>query len=189
MSDPARSQLINYLPYSSADSLQSYTVTVEAQPDPGVIEDVCNYFLKSAFGQELSEINARSEAWAAVSHCWRDLSCIIEAEDAPASDAEPQSTGTSPASGTGGFGNGSNRKRSNPQAPLGSDGAGDDGLGPGGNGDAGDAGLPKKPRMDGLSQAEGQLSCPYRKRNPLRFNFRDHASCAIQPYSNMASLK
>ncbi|KAK3382088.1 hypothetical protein B0T24DRAFT_600456 [Lasiosphaeria ovina] len=33
------------------------------------------------------------------------------------------------------------------------------------------------------------LSCPFRKRNPLRFNVRDHQSCAIQPFPDISQLK
>ncbi|KAL8358348.1 hypothetical protein RB601_009653 [Gaeumannomyces tritici] len=33
------------------------------------------------------------------------------------------------------------------------------------------------------------LSCPYRKRNPQRFNIRDHESCATQGHLNMSRLK
>ncbi|KAI1079548.1 hypothetical protein F5B20DRAFT_544063 [Whalleya microplaca] len=34
-----------------------------------------------------------------------------------------------------------------------------------------------------------RLSCPYRKRNPIRFNVRDHQICANQSHVDMASLK
>ncbi|KAH7165942.1 hypothetical protein EDB81DRAFT_878302 [Dactylonectria macrodidyma] len=33
------------------------------------------------------------------------------------------------------------------------------------------------------------FSCPYRKRNPLRFNVRDHLNCAIQPFPSMTQVK
>ncbi|KAI1115952.1 hypothetical protein F5Y14DRAFT_408741 [Nemania sp. NC0429] len=42
---------------------------------------------------------------------------------------------------------------------------------------------PKKPRI------EGGLSCPYRKRNPRRFNVRDHAACANKAYATISELK
>ncbi|KAI2470698.1 hypothetical protein F4781DRAFT_389490 [Annulohypoxylon bovei var. microspora] len=38
-------------------------------------------------------------------------------------------------------------------------------------------------------RTEGELSCPYRKRNPLRFNVRDHEKCANTSYPNMSQLK
>ncbi|KAI1137626.1 hypothetical protein F5Y05DRAFT_414181 [Hypoxylon sp. FL0543] len=36
---------------------------------------------------------------------------------------------------------------------------------------------------------EGELSCPYRKRNPIRFNVRDHEKCANTSYPTMSQLK
>ncbi|TLD30484.1 hypothetical protein PspLS_02678 [Pyricularia sp. CBS 133598] len=33
------------------------------------------------------------------------------------------------------------------------------------------------------------LSCPFRKRNPLRFNIRDWSNCALQPFDNITLLK
>ncbi|KAI6305824.1 hypothetical protein MCOR29_010352 [Pyricularia oryzae] len=33
------------------------------------------------------------------------------------------------------------------------------------------------------------FSCPFRKRNPLRFNIRDWSNCALQPFEGMSLLK
>lgn len=38
-------------------------------------------------------------------------------------------------------------------------------------------------------RVEGEYSCPYRKRNPLRFNVRDHEQCANRSFSDMPDLK
>ncbi|KAI7786199.1 hypothetical protein LA080_004583 [Diaporthe eres] len=35
----------------------------------------------------------------------------------------------------------------------------------------------------------GKLSCPFRKRNPIRFNVRDHGSCALNGFADLALLK
>ncbi|KAI0592728.1 hypothetical protein F4775DRAFT_580983 [Biscogniauxia sp. FL1348] len=35
----------------------------------------------------------------------------------------------------------------------------------------------------------GEFSCPYRKRNPLRFNVREYEMCANKSYPNISSLK
>ncbi|KAM7183048.1 hypothetical protein V8F33_013832 [Rhypophila sp. PSN 637] len=42
---------------------------------------------------------------------------------------------------------------------------------------------------DGQNIHQARLSCPYRKRNPLRFNVRDYHSCASQPYPDISQLK
>ncbi|OTA58921.1 hypothetical protein K449DRAFT_385474 [Hypoxylon sp. EC38] len=38
-------------------------------------------------------------------------------------------------------------------------------------------------------RVEGELSCPYRKRNPIRFNVRDYEKCANTSYQTMSQLK
>ncbi|OTA99005.1 hypothetical protein M426DRAFT_27915 [Hypoxylon sp. CI-4A] len=38
-------------------------------------------------------------------------------------------------------------------------------------------------------RVEGELSCPYRKRNPIRFNVRDYERCANTSYPSMTQLK
>ncbi|KAI1452322.1 hypothetical protein F4805DRAFT_462893 [Annulohypoxylon moriforme] len=35
----------------------------------------------------------------------------------------------------------------------------------------------------------GEFACPYRKRNPLRFNVRDHMKCATTSYESISQLK
>lgn len=39
------------------------------------------------------------------------------------------------------------------------------------------------------SSANQKLSCPFRKRNPVRFNIRDHKDCASSPFPSMTLLK
>lgn len=34
-----------------------------------------------------------------------------------------------------------------------------------------------------------RLGCPFRKRNPMRFNIRSHSSCALTDFPSMAHLK
>ncbi|KAI0854790.1 hypothetical protein F4860DRAFT_84505 [Xylaria cubensis] len=38
-------------------------------------------------------------------------------------------------------------------------------------------------------RTEGDFSCPYRKRNPRRFNVRDHEECANRSYKDFSMLK
>jgi len=179
-------------------------VLIEARPNEGLIEDLCNYVLQRAFNTELSEIHGRSDAWEVVARCWHELSRIIEAEEnhnASACDgSEAPSCGASSASGSGsgsggghsGNGNGGGRKRAN-QYTRDNDGSSGDGFnadGSGGDDDgrSGDgAGMSSKKLK--VVEADQKFSCPYRKRNPLRFNVRDHQTCANQPYTSMANLK
>jgi len=36
---------------------------------------------------------------------------------------------------------------------------------------------------------EGQWPCPFRLRNPVRFNIRDHEQCAFHTYPTISALK
>lgn len=44
----------------------------------------------------------------------------------------------------------------------------------------------KKPKLSGITS---NFSCPFRRRNPLRFNVRDHPKCALAPFSDITLLK
>lgn len=50
------------------------------------------------------------------------------------------------------------------------------------------------PNVDGkvrknVGAYEGAFSCPFRKRNPVRFNVRSHSSCALSEFLSMSQLK
>ncbi|KAK4209563.1 hypothetical protein QBC37DRAFT_450105, partial [Rhypophila decipiens] len=45
------------------------------------------------------------------------------------------------------------------------------------------------PLKDERGQYDMRLSCPFRKRNAVRFNVRDHQSCAIQAFPDISQLK
>jgi len=47
----------------------------------------------------------------------------------------------------------------------------------------------KTRRTRDLRQPYPKFGCPYRKRNPTRFNIRSHKLCAMRSYSSLSSLK
>lgn len=59
--------------------------------------------------------------------------------------------------------------------------------------DDADSGLPmgsdEHQRSRRSSAEEAAMSCPYRKRNPMRFNVRSHASCALSDFPSMTHLR
>ncbi|KAK3935810.1 hypothetical protein QBC46DRAFT_357971 [Diplogelasinospora grovesii] len=58
-----------------------------------------------------------------------------------------------------------------------------------GDGDQGDGISIASYNHMGKSTTPSNLSCPYRKRNPLRFNVRDHEVCATRSFADMSLLK
>lgn len=107
--------------------------------------------------------------------------------DAPCDAGEPGHRGRGQ-SGNGG--SSSANKRKNKEAP-----------GSGryrGNGDEDDLGDSSGEGCSNNSQEDkkqktgrdgGKLSCPFRKRNPIRFNVRSHQSCALNGFADLALLK
>lgn len=47
----------------------------------------------------------------------------------------------------------------------------------------------KRPKPNPKEEENLRLSCPYRKRNPHRFNVRDHHSCAMTYFPKFAELR
>ncbi len=173
--------------------------------DGGMIQGVCEQVLQQAFGLQLEHAalaGVASEVYVSVSHCLDELSHILlngglfhagintnEATRGTTSHKTVPIWSIGPTAdraggrrgGGGGDGNGEgSRKRSN-------DGH-DDRAGPGdGNGSPGGG---KRQRVSAAHKnADMCYSCPFRKRNPLRFNIRKCRSCAFQPYSDFTLVK
>ena len=153
---------------------------------------MCDHFLQVGFETELSEIDGGTQAWEAVKRCWHELYAIVHGDGAhdgspPADGSEPSPSGAGPAAGGGR----TNGKR--PGAPITPDGDGPGGPGGGDDhpGDEGRGGTrgPKKARMAKGDGPATKFSCPFRKRNPLRFNIREQPACATQFFADMYSLK
>lgn len=173
-------------------------------PGDDLVHSVCDDILSKAFGVELHDlavVGSASEAYEAVSYCLDELSRIVgntrRGSTGPAinestlGDAGQRtipiwSGGGAWAGGNGGGGgrgNGnSGRKRSN---------AGHDDSGSGDGAGDGSPGGGKRQKISpaGLQATDLQFSCPFRKRNPVRFNVREFQSCAVQPFPDMPQLK
>ncbi|KAK4130824.1 hypothetical protein BT67DRAFT_207569 [Trichocladium antarcticum] len=180
------------------------------RPDGNMVEAVCDRVLQEAFGvhlQELAGSSAVSATYESVSHCLDELSHIVmnigySNAGCLMLESKPGSAGSSTtpirprggtansngSSGDSGGGGGGNRRGSQ-KRPNGSDGAG--------SGDGAEDGSPgggKRQKVLSALQSALQspglrLSCPFRKRNPVRFNIRDFQSCAMQSFPDIPQLK
>ena len=171
--------------------------------DENLIQDVCDRMLKHVFGVELQDLvdtDAAPEAYRSVNYCLDELSRIISASNAASfsppmnemprgggeqshTPIQPAGSGSDP-NGQGGNGSGSSRRPTNKRGPsdAGDSQDGDDNDGMGGNG-----GGNKKPKTE--NSDDQRLSCPFRKRNPVKFNVRDHQNCAVQSFPDVSQLK
>lgn len=193
----------------TSDSMVEDDAVLRLEPRDRLVQDVCDRLLRDVFGVELKDLDptgAGAEAYKSVSYCLDELSHVVPASALPnpgdfVHKASPGDTGSTPTRYVGAGGDaGAGADRSNKQdtgngnggqkRPLDNGGndpnndGSSDGNGPDGGGGPGG----KKPRL--MSEPQDQnLSCPFRKRNPVRFNVRDHQSCAVQSFPDISQLK
>ncbi|KAH6851352.1 hypothetical protein B0I37DRAFT_373828 [Chaetomium sp. MPI-CAGE-AT-0009] len=174
------------------------------RPHDNIIHEVCDLVLQQAFGVHLHHValtGAASSVYESVSYCLDELSHVVlnsglsntgivmdestwgrtGTNSVPIWPAGGVADGiSSGGGGGGGQGNGGgSRKRFN--------------AGDGHGGGAGD-GSPGGGKRQKVSQTQQQspdmhFSCPFRKRNPIRFNVRDFQSCAVQSFPDVPQLK
>jgi len=168
---------------------------VEPRPDEAVLETICEQFLFLGFETELSEFGARTQAWEAVKRCWHELHALVNAEgsgeSSPVDVDEPPSSHHGSGPGAGGLGPDGRRHAKRPGGDDDHDDAGDDGYdGPDDGGGDENRRRPRGPTKKAKTAERGtRFSCPFRKRNPLRFNVRAHPTCATQYFVDMYGLK
>ena len=206
---PGLSRVLDWVDQDDSDSDVSFAASEDIldldtqwrplRPDDAVVEDLCERFLEQGFGMELSDLHDRSAAWRAVHSCLHELWEIIQA-DGLRNGIHNAIHGSGPtrSSTTGsetGDQDGSRKRRRG----FGEDGPGHDGAGHG-SGEYGDDGdgdddSGRRPRASESGKrskkppVEEKYACPFRKRNPLRFNVRDYTPCALSPFSDIPSMK
>ncbi|KAL2265107.1 hypothetical protein VTJ83DRAFT_6207 [Remersonia thermophila] len=171
--------------------------------DDGIVHDTCKYVLKEAFGVRLDEValaGAASAVHESVSYCLDELAHILRAVglgDVSSWSREASHTfsGWLAPAGRDGNGPGSHEDAGDNSLKRvgGGDGGGDGGDenadSAGGSGD-GNGGSKRRKASSAQAQPPGiRYSCPFRKRNPLRFNVRDFQICAVQDFSDLSLVK
>ncbi|KAL7923307.1 hypothetical protein ACQKWADRAFT_326188 [Trichoderma austrokoningii] len=157
-------------------------------------EAILNYTLQLVFGVDLQEES--SKVTPAVrrlvgkfvgdvgSSFWTSLSdADMQAMSSSSNSSTPSQGGTSSQGGGGGGDSSSAGKRKKQARGDEDDGEFTDGEGMGYNNPL------KKLRPNPKDDENLRLSCPYRKRNQLRFNVRDHHSCAMTYFPKFAELR
>ncbi|KAF6790702.1 ankyrin repeat protein [Colletotrichum sojae] len=160
------------------------------------VDGICDLILGSAFGVALGDIAHPEHALESVRRCLHELSVIeMQAGTTPGTPTTNRHD-TAGEGGSGGSSNGSGtfEIQQSTSSTRGSDGekrrrplADDDQLLGDGTGDDGTTSVGRQTRKK-KTKSQGRLSCPYRKRNPLRFNVRDHQSCALVDHETISSL-
>ncbi|KAK0648268.1 hypothetical protein B0T16DRAFT_444376 [Cercophora newfieldiana] len=155
-------------------------------------EEIARVVLKEGFDLRLGSSELPQNIVTAVRDCLEDISLSLQraravgfvaattSSDSPASSATPSSEASLPDKPSGG-----NRKRSARGRADRDDGMqeeDDDGDGDAEAVGHSEPGGRKKPKFD-------HCPCPFRKRNPVRFNCREWEYCAKAPFKSMTELK
>lgn len=139
----------------------------------------------------------RVEAQASVSRCLEELSRVVDCfglsgcgqsnHETPCGNDQSAAGSGTPGNGGPTFGGSSSqsRKRTNGQgnsedeAPYSN----------GGQEDNGEDDSPMRSKKIKIEGRDNHYPCPYRKRNPLRFNIRDYNTCATNTSADLPNLK
>jgi hypothetical protein len=171
-----------------------------------MVQDVCDQVLRQAFGIRFDEVAALagtvSAAYKSVSYCLDELSHIVRNSGLDNAGTVlngcarggygsnnvsicPAGAGTGSTGGGSGAGGGSRKRAS------GSQDSGDSGGTDGGAGGSGAPGGGKRPKLAAAQHQSTDMnfSCPFRKKNPAKFNVREFRHCAVQSFPDMAQLK
>lgn len=179
------SQAIAAPPAEKPDDAWDSESTLSEDED---VDSVLDYALQLTYGFELKDASIpQAEARRITRRFMRELGQTIwhagtdgQSHNAMSTSASSSST-PGGNSGTGESQRGGKRKK---QLGKGGDEEGDD------LSDGDDSSLPiKRPRPNPRDEENLRLSCPFRKRNPQRFNVRDHHSCAMTYFPKFAELR
>jgi len=198
-----RSTQPHSVPEWTHEDPEDWAMDALQRPDEHLIQDVCDRILKQVFGVELHDLvdtGAAPEAYRSVSYCLDELSRITSASNVASfnppihqlaggrGSGEQSHAPILPAQGgpdqNGQGSNGSGRRphkrgaSDNGDSPDRDESNDGEGMGGGGHG-------VKRPR----TEEDQRLSCPFRKRNPVKFNVRDHQNCAVQSFPDVSQLK
>jgi len=185
----------------SHEDPEDWAMDASQRPDENLIQDACDGILKQVFGVELVDLvdtGAAPEAYRSVSYCLDELSRILAASNVAAFAAPvmnelgrgggEQNYPILPAGGgadqNGQGANGGPSRRPPKRGPSDEGDQDQDGFDEGGS-----PGGPNGKKAKVASSEDQRLSCPFRKRNPVKFNVRDHQNCAVQSFPDVSQLK
>lgn len=158
-----------------------------------IANEISSWVLRSLWGKEVDECVAPLLVSDCTQRYLQELWVAAVEGHLRQAAASPEQSGSSPNSNAtlggenGGDGaplNGSGKGKRK------ADGGGDeaDGYQRGGGDEGGNTATGTQP-PNGRNNISSNFSCPYRKRNPLRFNVRNYYVCATHSFADMSQLK
>ncbi|KAK4126486.1 hypothetical protein N657DRAFT_615281 [Parathielavia appendiculata] len=158
-----------------------------------LVDEISSLVLRNTFGKDLDDCAAPLLVWDCTYRYLQEL--WTACEEGNLGFRQATSGHGTPSSHYGGTpGSANNDQQFSGQYGKGKrkvEGGDDDGGGLGGRDNQGNDGTEESPASQAYSTKGTftHFSCPYRKRNPLRFNVRDHYVCATHSFADMSQLK
>ncbi|SPQ25516.1 859c1dd6-41d9-455e-a6a6-56917532f9c8 [Thermothielavioides terrestris] len=159
-----------------------------------LVNEISSWVLRNTLGKDVDDCPAPLLVWDCTNRYLQELrSVALEGNLGYIQTTSGHGTPSSRYGGTPASAN--NDQQSSGQQGKGkrkADGEGDDGSGLGGRDNQGNDDRDVSPASQAYSTKGSvvtNFSCPYRKRNPLRFNVRDHYVCATHSFADMSQLK
>jgi len=190
---PSRTIAMAYMSDSSSES----ATPSQQRPVSDQTEDICELILRQAFNVELQDVDFAADALDSVARCLEELSYAVNGCGSieftlPVREVPTGSHYSAPPGGNGDQPSQSSpttrsKKRPNNHDDEGGEGPSDDEEDDTQPPDRGGSSLNSKKRR--REPPETRYPCPYRRRNPLKFNIRDHTPCATRYFSDFTSLK
>ncbi|KAK0736089.1 hypothetical protein B0T21DRAFT_383731 [Apiosordaria backusii] len=188
---------------NTPDSLSEVEHGSAHEVDHSLVQDFLDRALKHVFGVELCELSqgTASAAYQSVSYCLDELSYIVrsgsrhsfsfnEAGRGHARSSNTHIQAAVDATGYGGASSGQSSRRNHSGTKKRLSGGLEGEEEQEGDGDDGDERQGGGKRQKVVDHGHGQnFSCPFRKRNPIRFNVRDFQNCAVQSFPDIPQLK
>jgi hypothetical protein len=182
---------------SKADPVADQEMPLRQRPGQNQTEDICDLVLNQVFRVDLQDLSYATDALESVGRCLEELSHLVHSGRPVRStlplcepsdqEANTQSQVRNVAGGNNEGRPGRSRKRtssrdnSRERDDEDYDGRRDDS----GSKD-GSTLIAKRIRVE---PPDNRHPCPYRKRNPLKFNVRDYNTCATSSFSDLPNLK
>lgn len=164
--------------------------------EAGLLDQISIWVLRNALGKDVDDCPAPLLIWDCTHRYLQELwgavnggnAGFIHATSHQAGMFSPGAGSESPDNGDHGSNSGQQRQGKGKRKAEGSDGDGDD---PGGQDDGDKEGDMSTGNQSYNSRSSNisNFSCPYRKRNPLRFNVRQYYVCATHSFADMSQLK
>lgn len=147
---------------------------VTQNPDDGLVSEICHSIVRDRYSTDLDSSTKALRIWNAVAACLDEISDSIEgtsSEDTLVNGRHARTATRTRSAGRISYDRDPWRGRSS------------------GDGDLSNSGHEKETIEAPASEERVQYQCPFRKRNPVRFNVRDHESCARTPFPSISGLR